>query len=204
MLIPLQGRDPAEGDSTGSTARGEGKSRTNRNMWIKRKRENLEALRAFLRENGGPPMHLSGPARSRILREALSGDPAREGGEERVLRGLHRLPALSLAAAAVALLILAAGFLAPLSGIVPDLPLFSPQAMPGPSDSFSDPVDFSLEDEDGQVILTWDAEEGRTYAIRQGHSVAEAWSAPAVLVKGSRYVAGSVPEPGRAVFYVVQ
>lgn len=153
-----------------------------------------EALRGYLRAHGDPGLTLSRGARSRILAEAVR--PAAGLAPF----GLHRLPGLSLAAAAVALLILSAGFLARVPGNVGAGAPGAARAAVTPDG----PSGLAIDYENGQVTLTWNGAKNGAYEVRRAAKLPEARVAPGEKVRGTTFTDVAVPAPSQAVFYVVE
>lgn len=162
------------------------------------KRDAAWEIREHLRAHGTPSFQLSAPARGRILAEAR--ETRREAGARSL--ALHRFPAVSLTAAAVAFLILSAGFLAGRPGQVSGV-LNHPEVRDGVMTEAPD-SEIWVDYRDGQVILTRMGETHRPLVVRHGSRIQEARRAEAVRVEGPTYVESVVPAPNEAVFYVVE
>ncbi len=154
-----------------------------------------DPLQASLLEHGTPRLRIGPIARGRILASVRS-DLAARGVESRA----PSMPALSLAAACLSLLILSVGFFMGQPGSVPFV-----SAGPDPQGSpDSAPSDLWVDYEEGKVVLTWKGAAEAEYAVRQAGSIPEARTASAVHVRGSAYIQETLPEMGQAVFYVVE
>jgi len=153
-------------------------------------------LQELLQVQGTPRLRLGASARARILAAVRSDLAARGRNEERA----HPMPALSLAAACLSLIILSVGFFMGQPGsvtVVSNEPASLGATRQAPSDLW---VDYA----EGKVILTWKGAEEAEYAVHRAATIPEARTASAVQVRGSAFVQEGVPEMGQAVFYVVE
>ncbi len=155
-----------------------------------------DPLQAYLQEHGTTRLRLGSSARGRILAGVRSDLAAREAAGSRA----HSMPALSLAAACLSLVILSVGFFMGQPGSVP----FVSDGAGSIGASHSAPSDLWVDYEEGKVVLTWKGAEEAEYAVRRAASIPEARTASAVQVRGSAFVQEGLPEMGQAVFYVVE